>query len=103
MWVTIDSARPVTDAGAFIDSVAGREIAILQQLQVKERLDKLIAATGLTSFAGAFYFIRVNFVHHNFVLGARCPTHEVYWGGLAHNLMEEVGGESGPAHNELYR
>ncbi len=55
------------------------------------------------AFAEAFYFIRVNFVHLNFLLGARCPTHELYWGGLAHNLMEEMGGEHGPAHNELYR
>lgn len=99
----VKSPRAVTDASIFIDNVAGREIAILEQLQVEKRLDKSVAATGLTSFANAFYFIRVNFVHHNFVLGARCPTHELYWGGLAHNLMEEVGGESGPAHNELYR
>ena len=94
----------IPDSKAFIRHVSAREEAILHELRVKERiLEHAQTPEGLSRFAAGFYFIRVNFVRLNFILGARCPNHELYWSGLALNLMEELGGEKGPTHNELYR
>ena len=89
---------------AFARAVAIAEGNVLQSLDVERSLARHFEDKGtLKWFAQAFYFIRVHFVKLNFVVGARCPTHELYWAGLAHNLMEELGGNSGPSHNELYR
>jgi hypothetical protein len=60
-------------------------------------------ANGLRNFSGAFYFIRYDFCCLNFVIGERCHQDERLWGGLAKNLMEELGGNGGRSHNQLYR
>ena len=89
---------------SFVTAITNAEADLLDSLQVSKRLyESLMADGGLRRFASAFYFIRVHFVKLNFIVGSRCPTHELYWAGLAHNLMEELGGESGTPHNELYR
>jgi pyrroloquinoline quinone (PQQ) biosynthesis protein C len=96
--------HPSSDAGQFVAAIAGRELEILEDRNVESALIRHFnTPNGLQKFAVGFYFIRVHFVKINFIIGARCPTHELYWAGLAHNLMEELGGESGPSHNELYR
>jgi pyrroloquinoline quinone (PQQ) biosynthesis protein C len=88
----------------FIESVTADELGIIRESNLEKALTRAVGSpNGLRAFASSFYFIRVYFVRINFIIGARCPTHELYWGGLAHNLMEELGGESGRAHNELYR
>ena len=88
----------------FLQQVSASEKALLAALGIERKLKTyLTSRPSLTRFAEAFYFIRVHFVKINFIVGARCPTHELHWGGLAHNLMEELGGDVGPSHNELYR
>ena len=99
-----DLRASTSDSNCFSTAVTRAEVEVLHEMQVQHRLSLIVAKPGgLKVFAEAFHFIRVNFVRLNFILGVRCPTHEIYWAGLAHNLMEEVGGEHGPAHNELYR
>lgn len=92
------------DASQFVTEIARCEVRILKDHDVESVLTRQLSTpNGLERFGVGFYFIRVHFVKINFIIGARCPTHELYWGGLAHNLMEELGGDSGPSHNELYR
>lgn len=88
----------------FVKSVTDAELKVIGDLAVRDRLvQHLKSGEALRKFATGFYFVRVHFVKINFIVGSRCPSHELYWQGLAHNLMEELGGEAGPTHNELYR
>ena len=88
----------------FIDRVTALELNVIEELALPRLLtERVRSPKRLSLFATAFYFVRAHFVKLNFIIGARCPAHELYWAGLAHNLMEELGGGIGPPHNELYR
>lgn len=103
------SLARVRDPGASIfegleERIVDAEKAILLRLGVADRLSAIAATpAGLAAFARAFYFCRVEFVRLNFILGARCPDHEKYWGGIVRNLWEEFGGGETKPHNALYR
>lgn len=76
----------------------------LHDLYVKEELQVLFEIKdNIVKFAEKFYFIRYNFYKINFIAGSRCPSNEIYWRGLVHNLMEELGGIETQTHNQLYR
>jgi Iron-containing redox enzyme len=84
--------------------VEAHEESLLEALDVKNRLTAVFEKPGgLKRFAEAFYFCRVGFVKHNFILGTRCWENEKLWVGLGRNLWEEAGGDSGEPHNMLYR
>lgn len=88
------------DAARYVE----RERAVLTRCNAYERLEKLLGRrAGTKIFAELFYFVRVQFVRHNFIIGAKCPYDERYWRGVVSNLMEELGGSGKVSHNELYR
>jgi pyrroloquinoline quinone (PQQ) biosynthesis protein C len=87
-----------------VQNITEEEVKNLEQLSVKEELQRISQSKeGLKSLATAFYFVRYDFCRLNFVVGARCCSHESLWGGLARNLYEELGGKKGVSHNQLYR
>jgi hypothetical protein len=87
-----------------ISAYIARERAILEVYNVHENLANLLTISrGLKGFAQLFYFVRVRFIRHNFLIGAKCPWDEDYWRGIVGNLREELGGAGGVSHNELYR
>jgi pyrroloquinoline quinone (PQQ) biosynthesis protein C len=87
-----------------VESVIAKEEYILSELAVEDHLcNTMTSAEGLKRFAEAFYFVRANFCRLNFILGERCGLNEFLWGGLAKNLIEELGGKKGVSHNQLYR
>lgn len=94
----------MVDVKSIEDHYVEKELAVLRELEVSERLRRCFCQKdGLKLFAERFYHVRAHFVKLNFLIGSRCPTHERYWGGLARNLSEELGGGETAPHNELYR
>ena len=88
----------------FEQMVLNNESRVLEELQVKPHLLRLIASPeGCQAFARAFYFIRYNFYRLNFIVGSRSGPDEIFWSGLVQSLYEEVGGGGSKSHNELYR
>jgi len=84
--------------------IVSDEESILREVAVEESLCRLTSNSDkLKRFAEAFHFIRYDFCHLNFIVGERCCTNEFLWKGLAKNIYEELGGKSGPSHNQLYR
>jgi len=84
--------------------VAQKEVQLLSELRVEERLTSIMRVPGgMGLFSEVFYFIRYDFCRLNFIVGAKCPPHEMYWSGLVKNLLEELGGGRFKTHNELYR
>jgi Iron-containing redox enzyme len=99
MWRAARNATHL-DIRRYID----RERDILYRCSVRDVLSGVVSSsTGRRAFAERFYFVRVGFVRHNFIIGARCPYSETYWGPLVKNLTEELGVSGGQSHNELYR
>ncbi len=92
------------DERDFAERVQQDETELLIQLNVAGRLKGLLASpVGLTDFASSFYFVRYGFYRLNFIVGARSGPDELFWGGLAGNLAEELGGFKTASHNALYR
>lgn len=89
---------------SLVESIIAQEESILSELEVEHHLYKLIVQKeGLKQFAEAFYFVRYNFCRLNFILGERCGIDDFLWRGLVRNLIEELGGQKGISHNQLYR
>jgi pyrroloquinoline quinone (PQQ) biosynthesis protein C len=89
---------------SLVKSIIAQEESILNELEVEHNLYKLIIQKeGLKNFAEAFYFVRYNFCRLNFILGERCGNNDFLWRGLVRNLLEELGGQKGISHNQLYR
>jgi pyrroloquinoline quinone (PQQ) biosynthesis protein C len=85
-------------------SIIESEKLSINKHDIHTRLHRCVATSKkLIIFAEAFYFIRYEFCKLNFIIGARCSNDELLWGGLAKNLIEELGGKSGITHNQLYR
>lgn len=96
--------RELFDHHAFENQVIQQETSLLSNLNVQERLSKILETdAGRTAFAEAFYFVRYDFYRLNFIVGARSDSHERNWTGLVHSLYEEAGGVNGRSHNQLYR
>lgn len=95
-----------SDRVRFARSVIEAEQRLVDESRIRESLRRVAGSlNGVRAFAAAFYFIRSNFVRHNFILGSRLDRHERMWAPIVKNLVEELGGAEGtqPTHNELYR
>jgi Iron-containing redox enzyme len=94
------------DSGHFSASIIAAENELIRTSGIRHVLRRVASSRiGVRAFAAAFYFVRVNFVKHNFILGARLGSSEKLWAPLVKNLAEELGGidTPHPSHNELYR
>lgn len=87
-----------------VEDIIAEEEAILKDLDIENILCKTVNTSyGLKQFAKVFYFVRSDFPTLNFIVGERCGVNEFLWSGLAKNLIEELGNENTPSHNQLYR
>jgi pyrroloquinoline quinone (PQQ) biosynthesis protein C len=87
-----------------VNQIKAREESIIDELILDSILGKCTNNyRKIIDFAEYFYFVRVDFCCVNFAVGQRCNNNERLWGGLARNLIEELGGKGGKSHNQLYR
>lgn len=86
-------------------SVTASETEVFEKLDLEARLGRCLREPGgVGRFGEAFYFIRVEFVQLNFLVGARVePAREELWRGLVRSLCEELGANGHHSHNALYR
>jgi pyrroloquinoline quinone (PQQ) biosynthesis protein C len=89
---------------SLVDQIKTAEESIINQLNLNIILSEHTKNfQKIIDFAECFYFVRVDFCCVNFAVGERCHNNEHLWGGIARNLIEELGGKGGKSHNQLYR
>jgi pyrroloquinoline quinone (PQQ) biosynthesis protein C len=87
-----------------VSQFSAREESLIEETQIKVFLTEYNSnPANLSHFAESFFFVRANFCGLNFTIGERCHTNERLWSGIVKNLMEELGGQKGKSHNQLYR